>query len=281
MKCPNCNFEFEGNDNICPNCFTNCIVKKVKVVKTNTVTVPTNVAPSVSNDEYIKVPTEDADNNNIEEEKEHVNFLLIIIVVISLILLGIFVLLYLDVIKPKKDNNISVTTSTTSENKGINNKNQGVSLSMGETAEIGSIVIASYYDEVNKKKTNVDITANRYIVGSELDELVLNYGQNHDLYNGFTWYGIEYTIKFNNLDYLKDPIKPLISTYVLNDELNRFVIIGGEKMVKPDVVTISDNTLINNGESSTIRVIYQSPPDQKTIICFGEYKSSMGCFNRE
>ena len=110
------------------------------------------------------------------------------------------------------------------------------------------------------------------------DEEVKEYADS-TLKEGFSWYGFEYKIKFNDLNYLNESINPVIKTAIYNEIGYNLLTFNGHNYV-PEVKVIYDNHLIKNGESASIKIIYQYPTTKDHEICFGYDDKKLSCFSK-
>ena len=194
---------------------------------------------------------------------------------VTVIILGsiIFFILSLQLITKNKDT-VGEKKTTTRIINNDESKNNGLYKSFYNSAHVGETVLATFFDEKNNKYTDVDITGIRYLTNEEVNEYV-----NEDLKDGFTWFGFEYKIKFNDLTYLNDPINPIIRTAIYNDIGYNLLTYNGHNYI-PEVKTIYDNHLIKNGESTNIKIIYQYPETKEHEICFGYDDKKLSCFSK-
>ncbi len=194
---------------------------------------------------------------------------------ITVIIVGtiIFFILCLQLITKNKNKSSDITTTTKSITREVS-KNVGLYKSFYNSAHVGETVIATFYDEKNNKYTDVDITGIRYLSDEEIKENI-----DTDLKEGFSWYGFEYKIKFNDLNYLDEPINPVIRTAIYNDIGYNLLTYNGHNYI-PEVKMIYDNHLIKNGESANIKIIYQYPATKDHEICFGYDDKKLSCFSK-
>lgn len=206
----------------------------------------------------------------INKKNYYANLFFITVIVLGSI---VFFILSLRLVnKNKKNEDIGNTTTKASEI--TISKNVGTYKSFNNTAHVGETVISTFYDKVNDKYTDVDITGIRYLDESEINSYVTD-----SLTDGFSWYGFEYKIKFNDLTYLKEAINPVIETAIYNELGYNLLTFNGHNYV-PKVKTIYDNHLIKNNESATIKIIYEYPQTKEHEICFGYADKKLSCFSK-
>ena len=83
----------------------------------------------------------------------------------------------------------------------------------------------------------------------------------------------------NDLNYLNESINPVIKTAIYNEIGYNLLTFNGHNYV-PEVKTIYDNHLIKNGESASIKIIYQYPTTKDHEICFGYDDKKLSCFSK-
>ena len=120
----------------------------------------------------------------------YANLFFITVIVVGSI---VFFMLCLQLINKNKNKHEEMITTTKSIFKEPS-KNVGIYKSFYNPAHVGETVIATFYDEKNNKYTDVDITGIRYLSDEEVKEYA-----DSTLKEGFSWYGFEYKIKFNDL----------------------------------------------------------------------------------
>ena len=200
----------------------------------------------------------------------YANLFFITVIVVGSI---VFFMLCLQLINKNKNKHEEMITTTKSIFKEPS-KNVGIYKSFYNPAHIGETVIATFYDEKNNKYTDVDITGIRYLSDEEVKEYA-----DSTLTEGFSWYGFEYKIKFNDLNYLNESINPVIKTAIYNEIGYNLLTFNGHNYV-PEVKVIYDNHLIKNGESASIKIIYQYPTTKDHEICFGYDDKKLSCFSK-
>ncbi len=140
--------------------------------------------------------------------------------------------------------------------------------------------MATFFDQGTNTYTDVDVTGLRFITGVEAQELANAYGK-EQLREGFTWYGFEYKVQFNDLTYLNGKkVNP-----ALNAKFYKFngcdFITFEEHNYLINVFTASSNQQITNGESTVVKVVYQLPESEGDYsICLGYLGNSLGCFTK-
>ncbi|MBD9114238.1 hypothetical protein EGP95_00465 [bacterium] len=200
----------------------------------------------------------------------YANLFFITVIVVGSI---VFFMLCLQLINKNKNKHEEMITTTKSIFKE-SSKNVGIYKSFYNPAHVGETVIATFYDEKNNKYTDVDITGIRYLSDEEVKEYA-----DSTLKEGFSWYGFEYKIKFNDLNYLNESINPVIKTAIYNEIGYNLLTFNGHNYV-PEVKVIYDNHLIKNGESASIKIIYQYPTTKDHEICFGYDDKKLSCFSK-
>lgn len=200
----------------------------------------------------------------------YANLFFITVIVVGSI---VFFMLCLQLINKNKNKHEEMITTTKSIFKKPS-KNVGIYKSFYNPAHVGETVIATFYDENNNKYTDVDITGISYLTDEEVKEHA-----DSTLKEGFSWYGFEYKIKFNDLNYLNESINPVIKTAIYNEIGYNLLTFNGHNYV-PEVKTIYDNHLIKNGESASIKIIYQYPTTKDHEICFGYDDKKLSCFSK-
>ena len=200
----------------------------------------------------------------------YANLFFITVIVVGSI---VFFMLCLQLINKNKNKHEEMITTTKSIFKEPS-KNAGIYKSFYNPAHVGETVIATFYDEKNNKYTDVDITGISYLSDEEAKEYA-----DSTLKEGFSWYGFEYKIKFNDLNYLNESINPVIKTAIYNEIGYNLLTFNGHNYV-PEVKVIYDNHLIKNGESASIKIIYQYPTTKDHEICFGYDDKKLSCFSK-
>ena len=200
----------------------------------------------------------------------YANLFFITVIVVGSI---VFFMLCLQLINKNKNKHEEMITTTKSIFKGPS-KNVGIYKSFYNPAHVGETVIATFYDENNNKYTDVDITGISYLTDEEVKEHA-----DSTLKEGFSWYGFEYKIKFNDLNYLNESINPVIKTAIYNEIGYNLLTFNGHNYI-PEVKVIYDNHLIKNGESASIKIIYQYPTTKDHEICFGYDDKKLSCFSK-
>lgn len=187
---------------------------------------------------------------------------------VTIIVIGIIVLFILS-LKLIKDNEIEKKTTTTTTTIMTTKKtdNKGVVKNYTSPASIGETVLATFKDDYN-----VDITGIRFIDSEEASSYT-----NDPLKEGFIWEGLEYDVTFNDLDYLTEPIAPLLNIEIYNDTGSNFITFNGHNnYIK--VLTIDGYNKIKNKETTRMKVIYQVPETKTHMVCFGDYYKKISCF---
>lgn len=266
MKCPNCGNEISDSLLVCPLCKSNINFNNAnqRIVRINTQVVPTKVV----------VPTVDKDVEN-NKKGRHLFFKATIIIG-----LFIFCILLIKLLIPSNSNEDDVTKTTTTTVNSINSLNIGTRSTYSFPVSIGRTTLATLYDKKNDKYTDVDVSGVRYIVNEELNDLIINYASMEPLIEGFYWYGFEYNVKLNDLTYLKDnSISPLLDATIYQLNGNDFFLVG-EHYYKIKVTSIYTGVDIKNGETASVKIIFQVPFEQDFSICLGLRNKTMGCFKR-
>lgn len=199
---------------------------------------------------------------------DYANMFFISVIIIGSIVLAILILNLC--VKNKRHNDVSTTTTTTEVKK---TNNVGVYRSFYNPAYVGDKVLASFYDEIHNTYTNVDIEGVRF-----MDEEEASSYASQELKDGFSWFGFEYVIYFNDLTYLNESIKPDIETGIYNVEGYNFVTFNGHNY-QIEVNSIVENN-IKNGEKTTVKAIYQYPRGKEHEICFGQKSKILSCFTK-
>lgn len=202
-------------------------------------------------------------------EKKSINYSMLFFV--TVIVVGLIVLLMLSLKLIKKNDGIKGGTTTTKTTEKVS-KNKGVYKSLVSPALIGETVIATFNDDKNNLDNDVDITGIRFIEGDEA-----NMYANEDLKEGFKWEGFEYTVTFNELDYLNEVIDPKMNVEIYNDTGSNYITYNGHNnIIKVNV--INDYKFIKNNESANVKVFYQIPDIKEYNICFGYRDKKLSCF---
>lgn len=262
MKCSQCGNEISDSLQNCSHCNRET-TNKQQVVQIRTQVVPTQVV----------VKTINTDTKEKEFDKQRFFKWTAIIggIIFFLFALRLIILFFY------KNDNVELKATTTTE-ESIQSLNIGNRSTYSFPANIGEIILASFYDSEAEKYTNVDVYGNRYIYDEELINLVSTYAGSEVLTEGFYWAGFEYTIKFNDLFYLNErSVSPLLDTSIYQLNGNDFFLVG-DHYYKIKVIPVDDGLSIKNGESATIKVLYQVPLNAEYAICFGIRNKTMGCF---
>lgn len=190
------------------------------------------------------------------------------VIIVGGIILLLFLLKYIN--KGKKYSDITTTTTRVTEEAKTNNK--GYFRSFYTPGHVGELALATFYDKENNIYTDVDIKGIRFLSEEEAVSL-----SDEKLNDGFVYQGFEYEITFNDLDYLKQPIEPIINVGVYNDlGYNSLTFNEHNYIIK--VKTITDGKKINNKESKTLKIVYQYPKDLTYTLCFGYEEKNLSCF---
>lgn len=239
-----------------------------------------HISQSSENTKAIE-PKEKTIEDSTKESKKNVLFIIGIVLGI-IILIIMFVYILLNLAKNESKNN-SLTSSKSkyvppTEVASITN-NKGVKSTYNNPLKVGSISLATIYDSVGNNYYEVDVTGIRFIDNLEASQLATTY-VNKPLLNGFSWYGFEYKVQFNDLEALNGrKINPVLDAKVYTTSLgNDFVTYEGHNYML-EVTTLSNNVMITNNESTIIRVIYQLLGNKNEYsICLGYRDKTMGCF---
>ena len=257
MKCPYCDSELSQSVIECPHCHAH-LVNNVEIVKVDT-----------SNKVLNKI-------KNNENKKYIITFVVCLIVFLILLL----VILFKKVDNSRVDNKTDeMSSSPTTEYKNINmTKNKGIYSGLENPINFGEITFATFNDDVHNQSVDVDVELSRVLAENEILDIVsLN---NQALNEGFKWVGVEYRITLNDLDYLGNDVVLPILNVSLHDVFykNSFFLVN-ENYYTIHAITDNNITPIRNGESTSIRIVYQVPINQNYYLCFGDISKSLGCFN--
>lgn len=242
----------------------------------NQISEPTNVnvvnTVGIINEEYTQ-------NKEKQRQRENIFFIVVIIFGVAILLLIAVVMM----ISPKKSTMTKTTSrvSTTQETSSfVASKNIGQRSLFNYPLYVNNTAVASFFDQGTNTYTDVDVTGLRFITGVEAQELANAYGK-EQLREGFTWYGFEYKVQFNDLTYLNGKkVNP-----ALNAKFYKFngcdFITFEEHNYLINVFTASSNQQITNGESTVVKVVYQLPESEGDYsICLGYLGNSLGCFTK-
>lgn len=212
-----------------------------------------------------------------QKEKENIFFILVIIFGLAVLLVIAFSMM--------SDSRKTTQTPTTSRvdythkvTPLAETKNVGKRSSFDYPMAIGNTTLASYYDRVTKQYTDVDVTGIRFITGDEALALANSYSK-EQLYEGFMWFGFEYRVQLNDLTYLNGrKINPTLNAKFYKWTGCDFINYNEHNYVI-NISTSSPDVAITNGESATLRVIYQVPEEEgEYSICLGYLDNTFGCF---
>ena len=203
-----------------------------------------------------------------EKKINYANLFFITVIIVGLVVLLMLLLKYIN--KDKKYANSSTTTTKITEEVKTNNK--GYFRSFYTPGHIGDIALATFYDRENDVYTDVDVKGIRFLSEEETSELT-----DEKLNDGFVYQGFEYEVGFNDLEYLKESIEPIMNVGVYN-ELGYNLLTYKEHNYVIKVKTITDGEKIKNNESKTLKVVYQYPKDLNYTLCFGYEEKKLSCF---
>lgn len=249
---------------------------QMNMQNTNQLSEPTNVAMTntvgVVNDEFKQ-------DKEKQRQRENLFFIVVIIFGVAILLLIAVVMM----VNPKKST-ASKTTNRVNTTREIpsaaETKNIGNRSSFNYPMYVGNTTIASFFDQGMKNYTDVDVTGLRFFTGVEAQELANTYSK-EQLREGFTWYGFEYKVQLNDLTYLNGKkVNPALNAKFYKYNGCDFIIYN-EHNYLINVVTASETNQITNGESATVKVIYQVPATEgEYSICLGYLGNSLGCFTK-
>ena len=192
---------------------------------------------------------------------------------VTVIIVGGVVLLMLLLKYINKDKKYSESPSTTTKiTEEVKTNNKGYFRSFYTPGHVGELALATFYDKENDTYTDVDIKGIRFLSEEEAASL-----SDEKLNDGFVYQGFEYEISFNDLEYLKSPIEPIMNVGVYNDLGYNLLTFNGHNYVIK-VKTIYDGQKIGNNESKTLKVVYQYPKDLAYSLCFGYDEKKLSCF---
>lgn len=226
-----------------------------------------------------EVNQEFRENKEKQRQRENLFFIVVIIFGVAILLLIAVVMM----VNPKKSNS-SPTTSRVNTTQEIpplaETKNVGGRSSFNYPIYINNTTVASYFDQTTKQYTDVDVTGIRFFTGVEAQELATHYSK-EQLHEGFTWFGFEYKVQLNDLNYLNGKkINPALNAKFYKYNGCDFITYN-EHNYLITVTTATQGLSIKNGESAVIKVIYQIPADEKDYsICLGYLDNSIGCFTK-
>lgn len=145
---------------------------------------------------------------------------------------------------------------------------------------VGNTTLASVYDAGAQKYTTVDVLGERFILGDEAAALALANTQ-EALVPGFEWIGFQYTVKFNDLDYLgTSAISPILKPTFYKWNGRNFIRYNDE-FYFPEIKSVYTGGNITNNRSASIKVFFQVPiGEQEYSVCFGDLDYTLGCFAR-
>lgn len=242
----------------------------------NQVSAPADVGivstVGVVNEEYTK-------DKEKQRQRENLFFIVVIIFGVGVLLLIAIMMM----INPKKSTSSKMTTGTrtTMEIPSLaETKNVGNRSSFNYPMYIGNTTVASFFDQNTKAYTDVDVTGVRFFTGVEAQELANAYGK-EQLREGFTWFGFEYRVQLNDLNYLNGrKVSPALNAKFYKYNGCDFIIFN-EHNYLINVTTVSESAQITNGESAVVKVIYQIPASEgEYSICLGYLGNSIGCFTQ-
>ena len=192
---------------------------------------------------------------------------------VTVIIVGGVVLLMLLLKYINKDKKYSESPSTTTKiTEEVKTNNKGYFRSFYTPGHVGELALATFFDKENDTYTDVDIKGIRFLSEEEAASL-----SDEKLNDGFVYQGFEYEISFNDLEYLKSPIEPIMNVGVYNDLGYNLLTFNGHNYVIK-VKTIYDGQKIRNNESKTLKIVYQYPKDLSYTLCFGYEEKKLSCF---
>lgn len=186
---------------------------------------------------------------------------------IAVIVFGLISIFILSLKLIKKDEEKVTTTTTKTTTTKVKTNNKGMFRTYASPASVGETVLASFNDEYD-----VDITGVRFIDNDEASTLLTD-----PLKEGFKYEGFVYDVTFNDLDYLTEPIAPLLNVEIYNDTGSNFITFNGHNHVIK-IVTLNDYKMIKNSETSRVTIVYQVPIDKYHIVCLGIREKKLSCF---
>jgi len=210
---------------------------------------------------------------NVEEKEKNTKYE-IIIGLLAVIFLFLLIIISMEN-NSSNDETVKRTTTTTTE-KIIINTNKGVSSPINNPSGLNTLITTTLYDEESDKYTDIDLNLYAFLSDEEVTSLA---NENHyNLNDGFKLVGIEYQVTFNDLTYLTNPITPKLSIGLYDEIYQNDFFHVGEHYYKIDVLNISDDRVIGNNQSISLKAIYQVPIDQGYYICFGYKEHQNGCY---
>ena len=203
-----------------------------------------------------------------ERKINYASIFFVTVIIVGGVVLLMLLLKYIN--KDKKYSESSSTTTKITEEAKTNNK--GYYRSFYTPGHVGELALATFYDKENDTYTDVDIKGIRFLSEEEAASL-----SDEKLNDGFVYQGFEYEISFNDLEYLKSPIEPIMNVGVYNDLGYNLLTFNGHNYVIK-VKTIYDGQKIRNNESKTLKIVYQYPKDLSYTLCFGYEEKKLSCF---
>lgn len=174
----------------------------------------------------------------------------------------------------RTDKNDETTTTTTTTKEVEKSKNKGMKSGLTTPYLVGDTVLASI-SLIGGERKDVDVTLNNYISG--YDAYIL--AKSDDLEEGFRWYGMDLTVTLNDLGDI-GYYDPVLKAELYTMEGSAGNIKYNDKTYPVRRRIIYEGTVIKNGESANIKVVYALPEvrDTNYMICLGEVEYSLGCF---
>lgn len=203
-----------------------------------------------------------------ERKINYASIFFVTVIIVGGVVLLMLLLKYIN--KDKKYSESPSTTTKITEEAKTNNK--GYFRSFYTPGHVGELALATFYDKENDTYTDVDIKGIRFLSEEEAGSL-----SDEKLNDGFVYQGFEYEISFNDLEYLKSPIEPIMNVGVYNDLGYNLLTFNGHNYVIK-VKTIYDGQKIRNNESKTLKIVYQYPKDLSYTLCFGYEEKKLSCF---
>lgn len=203
-----------------------------------------------------------------ERKINYASIFFVTVIIVGGVVLLMLLLKYIN--KDKKYSESPSTTTKITEEAKTNNK--GYYRSFYTPGHVGELALATFYDKENDTYTDVDIKGIRFLSEEEAGSL-----SDEKLNDGFVYQGFEYEISFNDLEYLKSPIEPIMNVGVYNDLGYNLLTFNGHNYVIK-VKTIYDGQKIRNNESKTLKIVYQYPKDLSYTLCFGYEEKKLSCF---
>ena len=191
---------------------------------------------------------------------------------VTVIIVGGVVLLMLLLKYINKDKKYSEKPTTTKITEEVKTNNKGYLRSFQTPGHVGELALATFYDKENDIYTDVDIKGVRFLSEEEATSL-----SSQEPIDGFIYQGFEYEVTFNDLEYLKNPIEPIMNVGVYNDlGYNSLTYNGHNYIIKVD--SIYDGKRVNNNESKSIKIVYKYPKEKDYTLCFGYEEKILSCF---